>query len=286
MRISLPAAVLVVVAAPCLGAELVDLALGVDPWGLDHPPRLSPSWAHPLGTDGLGRDQLSRLLHGGRVSLTVAALGTLGALVIGTSLGVSAGWRGGRWEAGAMRLTESVAALPKLPLMLVLVGLDIPRALDIRPSPGGQVLFLGIIIAALSWPEIARLTRAATRTVRDEDFVRAAEGLGMSPFSVLGRHVLPHIAPPLSIAAALDLATNVFYESMLSFVGLGLSPPTPSWGRLLARATAHLSEQPWMAVVPGLLTALVVASLHGWAEELRAARSPASARLIRRSRGS
>jgi peptide/nickel transport system permease protein len=279
--------VLALVLTPCLLAEGVDLALGVDPETLGPTLRAPPSAAHPLGTDALGRDHLSRLLHGGRVSLAVATLGALLAFAVGAGLGLTAGWVGGRVEAALMRLTEATLAVPKLPLLLVLAGLDVPAAAGLRAGPASEILALGGLIGAFAWPDVARLTRAATRSLRHRDFVRAAEGLGLGPVTILRVHVLPHLAAPLGVAFALELGQNVLYESTLSFLGLGLSAPTPSWGRLLARAFARLSAEPWMAVVPGLLTLAVVASLHDLAERLRAAGDPgatpstSSARAVR-----
>lgn len=276
---------LALVTIPCLGAGLVDLVLGIDPEALAAAPGLGPSWEHPLGTDDLGRDQFARLLHGGRVSLLVAALGALVAFILGAGVGLVAGWRGGATETVLMRATEAFMALPKLPLMLVLTGLDPARAVGLRPGPETEILTLVTIIGLFSWPDVARLVRAATRSLRTRAFVRAAEGLGLGPIEIARIHLLPHLAAPLGVALALDLGENLLYESALSFLGLGISPPTPSWGALLAQAFGRIADDPGMVVLPGLLTLVVVASAHAVAEDLRARSNPATARLAGRRTG-
>lgn len=272
---------LLLIATPCFLAELFDVTRGVDPYTLAFEPALAPSLAHPLGTDALGRDNLSRLLHGGRVSLTVAFLGGVLALTIGGTLGLVAGYAGGALEVVLMRLTETAMALPKLPLMLVLVSVDVPSLLGLRPGAVTAIVALVLVIGLFSWMDVARLARAVTRQIRERDFVRAAEGLGLTELEVLRRHVVPHLVGPLGVAFALELGENILYESALSFLGLGVAPPTPSWGALLAQGFSRIHDAPLLVVVPGALTAVFVASVHAVAEEWRVRSDPSSARLER-----
>lgn len=252
------------IAIMCLGADAIDTFLGIDPWTLGPETGAVPSLEHPLGTDELGRDQLSRLLHGGRVSLAVAVLGALIAVSLGTLLGALAGLAGGWLEGSLMRMVEIGIALPKLPFMLLLSGLQGPLG-----GEGTAVFRLGLIIGVLSWMDVARMARAMTRDIRRRPFFRAAEGLGLSSWSLVRLHLVPHLAPTLGVGLALDVGENVLYESALSYLGLGVSPPTPSWGTLLAQGLPAARAAPHMVFLPGLLTVLVVGALHAWVDPAR-----------------
>ncbi len=256
------AVVLAAVAVPCLFAEAVDGLFGVDPYRLSDLAFARPSLGHPLGTDELGRDVLSRLAHGGRVTLLVAWFGAVGSVAIGAAVGVLAGWSGGVTERALMRGTEAVMALPKLPLLLLLAAANPGAALGFRPGPVRDGAGLVVLVALLSWPDVARLTRAAVLGLKERGFVQAALGLGLGPVTVLRLHVLPHLAGPLGVAFALEFGGAVLYESALSFLGLGIGAPTPSWGALLARGPALVRDAPLAVVVPGLATVLTVATLH------------------------
>lgn len=269
LRTSAAAALLLLASGPALMADVADWARGTDPNALAAPALRGGSQAHPLGTDALGRDQLSRLFHAGRVSLTVALGGAVLAFLLGAAVGCTAGYAGGLWEQVLMRATETAMAVPKLPLMLLLSAAEVPTQLGFQPDPWMSVVALIVIIGTFSWMDVARLTRAATRELRARAFVQAAEGLGLSPLEVLRRHILPHLVPPLGVALALDIGENILYESSLSFLGLGVSAPTPSWGALLARGLSQLHENPLMVVLPGLFTLSAVVGLHLLAEEAR-----------------
>ena len=260
------------VSLPCLLAELVDWAWGLSPDQLG-PAGLGPGWSHPLGTDALGRDQLSRLLHGGRVSLAVAAGGAVLATVLGTGIGAAAGYLGGRTEWALMRLSELWMALPKLPVMILLSGLA--SAFTTHAGPFGQVLRLALVIGAFSWMDVARLTRAETRRIRRLGFVLAAEGLGASRRFVLRRHVLPHLMPSLGVALALELRDAVLFEAILSFLGLGVAVPTPSWGRQLAAGWSTVTSAPWVMLAAGAAVFVWTASVHLGIEAFRSRQDPA-----------
>lgn len=254
----------------CLAAGVVDGFLGVDPLHLGEP-GLGPSLAHPLGTDELGRDLLSRLLHGGRMSLGIAAVAAALSVGIGGGVGLLAGFSGGVSEQVLMRTTEVLMALPKLPVLLLLASLGgLTEAAGLPRGPVGDGLAVAVMIGALSWMDVARLVRAAARQLRDEPFVIAARALGLGRWAVIRRHLLPHLAGPLGVSLALELSQAVLFESSLSFLGLGLQPPTPSWGRLLAESFNRIHDAPVAVVAPGLLTLGVVAASQRLAEAHRA----------------
>ncbi len=227
--------------------------------------RQPPSGAHWFGTDELGRDFLWLLLEGGRVSLSVAAAAALGAAVIGTLVGLLAGERGGWLDALLMRSTDAVIALPLLPLLIVLSAIDLTKlglSPELAASDSAKLMRLVLIIVLVGWTTTARLVRAATLAALGQDYARAARALGATPLRVLRRHVLPNIATPLIVATALSAGQVILFESVLSFLGLGLDPSTPSWGRMLANAQDLLWDAPHLALFPGIAIFLTVAALN------------------------
>lgn len=238
--------------------------LGLDPLAPDAARRLvGPSLAHPLGTDALGRDVLARLLVGGRISLAVAFAASLVSVLVGGALGLLAGYRGGGLDALILRATELFLAVPKLPLLVVLAAID-AEALGIGPFAK-----LVVIMSAFSWMTAARLARAAALPLREADFVRAARGFGASTGHVLRWHLWPAARGPLLVATTLDVGELVVYENVLSFLGLGVPPPAPSWGTLLAEAFVHLERAPALVLAPGLATVVTVAAVNRLADRLR-----------------
>ena len=236
-----------------LAAPLVAGWLGHDPFLPDLFARFeAPSATHPLGTDELGRDVLLRLLHGARVSLTVGLLAALAATIIGTLAGLVAAWRGGIWDAVLMRLADGLLALPALPLLVILAALD-PAAFGLpRGDASADILRIAGLLAAFGWVGVARLVRATALSVLARDFVRAARAMGVSEARVLRRHVLPELGAPIAIATALAVGGAVLAESTLSFLGLGIAPPAPSWGNMLANAQELVFQAPLSALWPGL----------------------------------
>ena len=236
-----------------------------------------PSAAHWLGTDELGRDLGLRVLEGGRVSLTVALLAALGAAALGTLVGLLAGERGGLVDALLMRTTDAVIALPLLPLLIVLSAIDLTK-LGLDPATaqgdGAKLARLVLVIVLVGWTTTARLVRAATLQALAQDYVRAARALGATPGRVLRRHVLPNIAAPILVATTLSAGQIILFESVLSFLGLGLDPSTPSWGRMLAGAQDLLWDAPHLALFPGIAILLTVASLNLLGDGLQAALDP------------
>lgn len=251
------------VAAGVLG--VVTVACVVGPWLLPDVNTIDPanvyasaSLAHPFGTDDLGRDVLARLLVGGRVSLLVALLAALAATVFGGTVGVAAGYLGGAFDRALMRTVELIIAIPKLPLFLVLAAVDFGRWFD---GAAADVVRLVVIIAAFGWMTTARLARAEAKRLKQAGWVKAAELLGASPTHVLARHVLPGALSTIVVAATLDLAEFVVYESVLSFLGLGVRPPAPSWGAMLQNGLTYTRTAPHLFVLPGVFTGVTIAAL-------------------------
>lgn len=261
IRLTTGLALLGALALAGIMAPLAADALGLDPFAPDLLARYEPpSAAHPLGTDDLGRDILLRLLFGARVSLAVGLAAALAATVIGTTAGVLAAWRGGLADAAIMRLADFMLALPALPLLVLLAAADPSRiGLPARGEAAGDVLRIVVILAIFGWVGVARLARAAALATLSRDHVRAARALGASEGRILRHHVLPALAPPIAVATALAVAGAILAESTLSFLGLGISPPAPSWGNMLANAQDLVFSAPWAAVWPGLAIMATVA---------------------------
>jgi len=257
--------VLAATAALAVAGPWLGLLLGLDGTTTDLMARMAPpSAAHPFGTDQLGRDYFVRVLEGGRVSLVVGLGGAVAAGVIGTAIGVASGYAGGRLDAFLMRLTDVVIALPILPLLLIVAAIDL-GALGLATSGDGGVLRLVVIVALFGWPTIARVARGQTLSVRRRTYVLAAEALGAGPARVVRAHVLPNVAGPVLVAATLNIGNVILAESVLSFLGLGIQPPTPSWGNLLSDAQTMLARAPHLAVIPGLaiFTTVIAFNLLG-----------------------
>lgn len=258
--------ILVALAALCLAAPLFQHFLGVDPELVDLlGSSLPPSWDHPLGTDDLGRDIFLRLLQGGRVSLLVGLAGATAAAGLGTVIGVTAGYVGGRFDALLMRLTDGVIALPLLPLLIVLAAID-PVKLGVSEtvarSPDMGLIRIVILVALLGWTTTARLVRAQTLSLRRRDFVTAAHALGASGPWTIRRHIIPNVMPVVIVAATLSVGQVILLESALSFLGLGLQPPMPSWGNMLTGALDTIWSAPLAATWPGLLIFLTVIAVN------------------------
>lgn len=272
------AVVLVLLAAASLAAPLVEAALGVDANAVNILATYAPPSAqHPLGTDDLGRDVLVRLLYGGRVSLAVGLVGALAAALIGTAIGVPAGYFGGRLDAALMRLTDGVIALPLLPLLIVLAAAD-PAKLGLPPDlarhPALDLGRISLIIALVGWTTAARLSRGATLAVKQREFVLAAVALGAGPGRIMARHLLPNVVSPVIVAATLSIGNVILLESALSFLGLGIQPPLPSWGNMLTNALETVWAAPALAFWPGFLILLTVVSVNMVGDGLQDALDP------------
>jgi len=271
-----------VLALLALAAPLVAAAFGVDPAAADLAGRFRPpSLAHPLGTDELGRDVLVRLLFGARVSLAVGFAAAIATALLGTAIGLVAGYFGGWLDAVLMRVTDGVIALPLLPLLIVLAAVD-PAKLGL-PSAWAEaetasLYRVVIIVAALGWTTVARLVRATALALRERPFVLAARAQGATPWRIMRVHVLPNLASPIVVATTLSAGHVILLESVLSFLGLGIQPPTPSWGNLLANAQELVWSAPLLAVYPGLLIFVTVVAFNFVGDGLQDALDPRAIR--------
>lgn len=264
-----------------LAPPLATLA-GLDPYAQSAPrdlvPPTPPDRDHPLGTDGMGRDQLARLLLGARLSLLTAVLAQVLALAAGIVIGAAAGWNGGRIDAFLMRVTDLMLALPG-PLVALAVAAAVPEPenvpiLRLFPEPSlGLVL---LVLGGLGWAGIARLTRAEVLRLRAEEYARAAVAAGASATRVVARHLLPNAAGPLLVAASLGLGGNILMEAWLSFLGVGARPPLPSWGTMVAEGQVHLTTRPWVALVPGFAILVAVLGFNLLGDGLRDRYDPAA----------
>jgi peptide/nickel transport system permease protein len=203
--------------------------------------RAAPSWGHVFGTDELGRDLFTRVLYGARISLAIGLLSALIAGAVGTLVGSLSGL-GPRWlDEGLMRLTDTMLAIPRLPLLMIL-------SVILEPGVPGLVALVGLV----GWMEVARLVRAELLSLKTREFVFAARAIGVRPARLLWRHLIPAVFPTLTVAATLSVGRSILLESALSFFGVGVQPPTPSWGNMLYQAQTTMSTEPWLALFPGL----------------------------------
>jgi peptide/nickel transport system permease protein len=232
----------------------------------------SPSWRHPMGTDALGRDLLTRVLYGGRISITVGLLVVTITLTLGVSIGAIAGYVGGQVDNVLMRITDAALTLPSL-LVLILLS-AILREVELPLFQKNSVITIALVIGLLSWMTFARLVRATILTLREMDFVTASRSLGASHLRIIVRHVLPNAIGPIIIESTLELGFAIIEESGLSFLGFGIQPPTPSWGNLLSNAQEHFLRHPWLAIFPGLMIFLTIISVNYIGDGLRDAYDP------------
>jgi peptide/nickel transport system permease protein len=211
---------------------------------------------HPLGTDHLGRDILSRILHGGRISLGVGLTAVTLSALIGVTLGLAAGFFGGRADTLIMRLVDVFLAIP-----YILLAMGVVFAL------GPSLLNVILVMGCTRWVQFARIVRADVLSIREREFVAGARARGNRPLRLLLRHVLPNALTPIIVVATLELAFMIIYESALSFLGLGVQPPTPTWGWMLSDGRNYVATAWWLATFPGLaimLTVLAVNLLGDW----------------------
>ncbi len=235
---------------------------------------LPPSWTHPMGTDGLGRDLLTRVLYGGRISLAVGLLATALGLALGTGLGSLAGLQAGPVDNLVMRVADVFLALPRI--MVLILATVLLRQLDLPLlQQGNGVAGIVLILGLLSWMGVARQVRAQLLVLKAEDFVLAARAVGASPGAVLWRHLLPNAWTPVIVAATLRIAGAVMAESGLSFLGFGVQPPTPTWGNILTNGQDELLKGHfWLVLFPGLMIFLTVIAINFLGDGLRDALDP------------
>ena len=223
----------------------------------------APSWQHWLGTDPLGRDLLTRLLHGGRVSLGVGLAATMVSLCIGVLYGALSGYAGGRTDMVMMRIVDILYALPFTVFVIILMVFF-----------GRNFIFLFLAIGAVEWLTTARIARGQTLSLRQREFVEAAVVMGLSRTRILLRHIIPNMFSPIIIYATLTVPRVMLLEAFLSFLGLGVQPPMSSWGLLIRDGVETMEEYPWLLISPGLLFSLTLFALNAFGDGLRDAFDP------------
>jgi peptide/nickel transport system permease protein len=222
-----------------------------------------PSLAHPMGTDNLGRDLATRVLYGGRVSLSVGLLAVTVAITLGTFVGSISGFYRGWLDGILMRFVDMMISFPRLFLLILLSVLL-----------GGNMFTVVLALGVLSWMTTARLVRATFLSLRQREFVEAARCIGVTNTGIIVRHILPNALAPIIVAATLGIAAAILAESTLSFLGLGIQPPMPSWGNMLKDAPTDMGPAPWTAIFPGLAIFLAVMSINFVGDGLRDALDP------------
>jgi oligopeptide transport system permease protein len=233
--------------------EEQDLMLGATP----------PSAAHWLGTDIFGRDMLTRIMYGGRVSLMVGFIATAVALVIGILWGSIAGFIGGRVDAVMMRIVDILYALPFMIFIVLLMVVF-----------GRNILLLFVAIGAVEWLTMARIVRSQVMALRKQEFVEAAYSMGLSRWAIIGRHIIPNTLGPVIVYTTLTIPSVMLLEAFLSFLGLGIQPPQSSWGLLINYGVETMEEYPWLLIFPGITLSLTLFALNFLGDGLRDALDP------------
>jgi peptide/nickel transport system permease protein len=255
-----------VVALLLASAMFAPVIAPADPTLLDTSARfLAPfaSWTHPLGTDELGRDTLSRLLYGGQVSLTVGLVAMMTTVLTGAVIGIIAGFLGGLADTALMRFVDTMLCFPQVFLLLVVAAFVPPTLLSIS-----------LVIGLTSWMEVSRIVRAEILHLKEQDFVAAARALGASRARIMAKELLPNAAAPILVAATLKVASAVLMESYISYLGYGVQPPLASWGNMLTNAQGYLDTVPWLAILPGVAITLTVMGFNFLGDGLRDALDP------------
>jgi oligopeptide transport system permease protein len=222
-----------------------------------------PSSAHLLGTDVLGRDLLSRILYGARISLLVGFIATTVALVIGVSWGIIAGYSGGKVDSVMMRIVDILYGLPFIIFIILLMVIF-----------GRNLWLLFLAIGAVEWLTMARIVRAQVLSLKNQEFVLAAQAMGVSNFAMFKRHLLPNILGPVAVYATLTIPQVMLLESFLSFLGLGIQPPMSSWGTLIKDGVESMEEYSWLLIYPGLTFTITLFALNFFGDGLRDALDP------------
>ncbi len=271
-------AVLAMLCLLALAAPLLERLLALDADRIDLLNRFQPpSTVHLLGTDELGRDLLLRLLQGGQVSLLVGVTGAIAAAMIGTAIGLAAGYFGGRLDGLLMRLTDGIIALPLLPLLIVLAAVDLEKLglpPELAQSERISLYRIIAIVALFGWTTVARLVRGATLSMREREFVLAAMATGARPLRIMRMHILPNVLSPIVIATTLSVGNIILLESVLSFLGLGIQPPLPSWGNMLSNAQELIWSAPALAFYPGAMIFVTVMACNFIGDGLQDALDP------------
>ncbi len=233
-----------------------------------------PSWTHPLGTDDLGQDLLSRLIYGGRISIAVGVAAMIVAIFFGVLVGAIAGMSSGRVDAALMWVTDLFLSLPQLPLLLLVIYLFREPVKGVLGVEGGAFVLIVAVIGGTRWMSAARLVRAQFLSLREKEFVEAARALGASRMRQVLQHILPNALGPVIVVATIDIAAAIIAESTLSFLGLGFPSDVPTWGSVLRDAKDYLDIAPHWALFPGGLIFITVLAINFIGDGLRDALDP------------
>jgi oligopeptide transport system permease protein len=266
-------ALLLVIALLCLGGPFLtgksqteqDLARRAQP----------PSAVHWMGTDPLGRDLMTRVLTGGRVSLAVGLVATLMSLLIGIAYGAISGYVGGRVDAAMMRLVEILYSLPFIVIVIILIVVLEPK---LEGQGQAKLIVLFMVIGAIEWLTMARVVRAQVLTLKNQDFVTAARAIGVPWRRVISRHLVPNCLGPVIVYSTLTIPSVMLIEAVLSFLGLGVQPPYASWGVLIDEGAANMESRPWMLAFPALFFSMTLFSFNFLGDGLRDALDPKAAK--------
>jgi peptide/nickel transport system permease protein len=239
----------------------------------------APSSAHPFGTDTVGRDILARTIYGGQISLLIGLTAVIIETIAGILIGALAGYYGGWLDSVLMRFTEAVLNIPQIFLLLVMAKFfagRVPNITVLGRTFSGSVVVIVFIIGITSWPYLARIVRAEFLSIKENDFILAARATGSSVNSIILSHILPNAMAPIIVSATLGVANAILSEAYISFLGLGVQPPTATWGNMLEGAYNYIETAPWLWIFPGLLILFTVLSINFLGDGLRDALDPHS----------
>jgi peptide/nickel transport system permease protein len=250
-------------------ANHTDANLGLQP----------PSVTHPFGTDPVGRDLLARTIYGGQISLLIGFIAVMIETMAGIVIGAAAGYYGGWVDSVLMRITEAMLIIPEIFLLIVMAkefGGKIPSLTVLGREFSGSVIVIVVIIGLTSWMYLARIVRAEFLSLKENDFILAARSTGTGNRGIIFKHILPNCMAPIIVSATLGVANAILAEAYISFLGLGVQPPTATWGNMLDGANNYLDTAPWMWFFPGMLILLTVLSINFLGDGLRDALDPHS----------
>ncbi len=238
-----------------------------------------PSAEHPFGTDTVGRDIFTRTIYGGQISLLIGLAAVLVTTILGVVIGALSGYYGGALDAILMRITEAVITIPRLFLLLTMAkffGGQIPNIEMFGRTFSGSVVVIILIIGLTGWPFLARIVRAEFLSLKENEFVLAARATGAPTVEIIFRHILPNTIAPIIVAATIGVGGAISSEAYISFLGLGVQPPTATWGNMISGAPNYIETAPWLWIFPGLLILITVLSINFVGDGLRDALDPRS----------
>jgi len=236
---------------------------------------------HIFGTDELGRDVFIRLIYGTRISMTVGILVALVSAFVGLLIGAMAGFYGGVVDNLLMRVTDALISLPLLPVMIVIAAIDmqkLPWLHSLISTQNESIVKMVLILCLFSWMTVARLVRGSILSLREREFILASRTLGATDFTIIVRHMFPNVIAPMLVSITLGVGESILFEAALSFLGLGIQPPTPSWGNMLFNAQELIYHAPFLAILPGVMILLTVISFNYLGDGLQDAVDPKTIR--------